>query len=130
MPVFNLTNIYHRLGKSFLVSSIADSLNYSIKYIHTADIFNATIGFFERYLKEIIDVCTRKHKYILVIEDIDQYLLEENNTLLSFMFFFDIISRSNKWMHSEIMIFGTSTSKHTVCTKMFQVCYFLRGFIW
>ncbi|CUV05111.1 unnamed protein product [Cryptosporidium hominis] len=107
-------------GKSFLVSSIADSLNYSIKYIHTADIFNATIGFFERYLKEIIDVCTRKHKYILVIEDIDQYLLEENNTLLSFMFFFDIISRSNKWMHSEIMIFGTSTSKNTVCTKMFQ----------
>ncbi|KAK9173540.1 RNA recognition motif domain protein family protein [Cryptosporidium meleagridis] len=107
-------------GKSFLVSSISNSLNFSVKYINTADIFNATIGFLERYLKEIIDVCTRKRKFILVFEDIDQYLREETNTLPLLMFFFDIISRSNKWMHSEIMIFGTSINKHTVCTKMFQ----------
>ncbi|KAH8583684.1 domain AAA [Cryptosporidium sp. chipmunk genotype I] len=107
-------------GKSFLVKSISNSLNCSVKFIHAADIFNANIGFLERYLRDIIDTCTKRRRYILVLEDIDRYLLK-NNALFPFMFLFDIISRSNKWNHTEIMIFGTSTKRHAVCANTCQV---------
>ncbi|OII74198.1 uncharacterized protein cubi_01042 [Cryptosporidium ubiquitum] len=107
-------------GKSFLVTSIANSLNCGINFVQTADIFNATIGFLEKYLKEMINVCTRKRRFILVFEDIDQYLMRNNNTLFSLMFLFDLVSRSNKWMHSEIMIFGTSKRRYPVCANVYQ----------
>lgn len=80
----------------------------------------------EKHLKELINICTNKRRYILAFEDIDQYLMKNNSTLFSFMFLFDLLSRSNKWMNSEIMVFGTSKKQYSTAICVFQVGFIKR----
>ncbi|KAJ1607358.1 putative transmembrane domain-containing protein [Cryptosporidium canis] len=106
-------------GKSFFANSISKYLNCSAHWISSADVFNSTIGFLEKYLKKLVNICGSKRRYVLVFEDIDQYLMN-NNTMYSFMFIFDLLSRYNKWFGCEIMIFGTSKRHFSVSNDIFQ----------
>ncbi|KAK6589214.1 hypothetical protein RS030_213447 [Cryptosporidium xiaoi] len=102
-----ILNLLTHLGKSFIVSAISHRIKFDTLVIYSADVYNATIGYLELFLMKIMDLSLQRREIIILFEEIDQYLLERNSTYTSVMFFIDLISRSNKWCNTKILIFGT-----------------------
>ncbi|KAF7458603.1 Spermatogenesis-associated protein 5 [Cryptosporidium felis] len=108
-------------GKSYLANSIVEEIDFGKFTIYAADLYNSNIGYIEWYLNHIVRISVRKREVAIIFEDIDQYL-DDGNLYPSLLLFFDIISRSNKWASTRILIFGTVSSVNpSISTDIYQV---------
>ncbi|KAH8742059.1 hypothetical protein FG386_003561 [Cryptosporidium ryanae] len=120
---------HHGCGKSSLVCSISREIKFDTLVLYSADIYNATIGHLELFLMRIIDFSIRRREVVIVFEELDQYFSEKNSTYTSIMFFIDLVSRSNKWCNTKILIFGTfGELKREVFLEILQPYRFFEHF--